>query len=134
MTTLNISLPDTLQEFLENRIAEGGYPTASNYLRDLVQDDQRRKAQANLDALLQEGLDSGPATPMTPQDWDEIRRVAEADRPSFSLPLLHCGNIPPFPILNNCTFCFFALYYGQEKTLWLLLMPVLLWETEHSER
>lgn len=35
-----------------------------------------------LDALLQEGLDSGPSTPMTVQDWAEIRlevrcRVAE---------------------------------------------------------
>ena len=63
----------------------------------------------------------------------DLRRVAKADRPSFSLPLLHCGNIPPFPILNNCHFCFFALYYGQGEMLWLLLMPVLLWETEHAE-
>ena len=29
--------------------------------------------QARLDALLQEGLDSGPSTPMTAQDWTEIR-------------------------------------------------------------
>jgi len=37
-----------------------------------------------LDALLQEGLDSGPSTHMTVQDWEEIRhevgcRVAEQD-------------------------------------------------------
>lgn len=73
MTTLNVSLPDTLHAFLEKRVTEGGYPTASDYLRDLVQEDQRRKAQDRLDALLQEGLDSGPATPMTPQDWKEVR-------------------------------------------------------------
>jgi len=45
MTTLNISLPDTLGEFVSE----------------------------SLDALLQEGLDSGPSTPLTAQDWAEIR-------------------------------------------------------------
>lgn len=77
MTTLNVSLPDTLRDFLEERVAQGGYPTASDYLRDLVQEDQRRKAQDRLDALLQEGLDSGPETPMTSQDWDDIRREVQ---------------------------------------------------------
>ena len=77
MTTLNVSLPDTLRDFLEERVAQGGYPTASDYLRDLVQEDQRRKAQDRLDALLQEGLDSGPETPMTTQDWDDIRREVQ---------------------------------------------------------
>lgn len=33
----------------------------------------RLSAQAHLDALLQEGLDSGPSMPMTAQDWDDIR-------------------------------------------------------------
>ena len=73
MTTLNISLPDTLGEFVQERVTRDGYDTASDYLRDLIHEDQRRKAQEKLDALLQEGLDSGPATPMTSQDWAEIR-------------------------------------------------------------
>ena len=39
----------------------------------------RREAQARLDALLQEGLDSGPSTPMTAEDWSDIRgEVAQA--------------------------------------------------------
>ena len=73
MTTLNISLPDTLGEFVQERVTRDGYDTASDYLRDLIHEDQRRKAQEKLDALLQEGLDSGPATPMTAQDWAGIR-------------------------------------------------------------
>ena len=36
--------------------------------------DLRQEAQAKLDALLQEGLDSGPSTPMTAEDWTDIRR------------------------------------------------------------
>ncbi len=77
MTTLNISLPDVLREFVEERVKGGDYDTASDYFRDLVHDDQQRKAQQHLDALLQEGLDSGPSTPMTPQDWDDIRREVQ---------------------------------------------------------
>ena len=73
MTTLNIFLPDTLGEFVQETVTRDGYGTASDYLRDLIHEDQRRKAQEKLDSLLQEGLDSGPSTPMTPQDWNEIR-------------------------------------------------------------
>lgn len=74
MTTLNISLPDTVGEFVQERVTGGGYDTASDYLRDLIHEDQRRKAQEKLDSLLREGLESGPSTPMTAQDWDEIRQ------------------------------------------------------------
>jgi antitoxin ParD1/3/4 len=73
MTTLNVSLPDTLGEFVQERIAQGGYNTADDYLRELIHEDQRRKAQEKLDSLLQAGLDSGPSTPMTTQDWADIR-------------------------------------------------------------
>lgn len=73
MTTLNVSLPDALREFVETRVAEGRYSTADDYLRDLVREDQRRNAQNHLDALLQEGLASGSSTPMTSQDWKDVR-------------------------------------------------------------
>lgn len=73
MTTLNVSLPDALREFVETRVAEGHYSTADDYLRDLVREDQRRNAQDHLDALLQDGMVSGPAAPMTAQDWQDIR-------------------------------------------------------------
>jgi len=74
MTTLNVSLPDALGKFVQERITQGGYNTADDYLRELIHEDQRRKAQEKLDGLLQEGLDSGPSTPMTAQDWADIRR------------------------------------------------------------
>jgi hypothetical protein len=35
-------------------------------------------ARARVEALLLEGLRSGPATPMTPQDWEDIRREIRA--------------------------------------------------------
>jgi antitoxin ParD1/3/4 len=74
MATMNISLPDSLKEFIEARVTEGGYSTSSEYFRDLVREDQKRRAQERLEALLLEGLNSGEATPMTEQDWEDIRR------------------------------------------------------------
>jgi antitoxin ParD1/3/4 len=74
MTTMNISLPDSMRAFIEQKIAQGGYSTASEYVRQLVREDQKRAAQERLEALLIDGLDSGPSHEMTKNDWEELRR------------------------------------------------------------
>jgi len=74
MTSLNISLPESMREFIEAQVAEGGYSTASEFIRELVRQAQKRHAEAKLEALLLEGLNSGPATPMTEADWEEHRQ------------------------------------------------------------
>lgn len=74
MTTMNISLPDAMRAFVEQKIAQGGYSTASEYVRELIRDDQKRAAQERLEALLIEGIESGPAREMTAGDWQELRR------------------------------------------------------------
>lgn len=61
--------------YIEEQVANGGYSTVSEYFRELVRQDQKRKAQERLEALLLEGLNSGMSTPMTEQDWEDIRRV-----------------------------------------------------------
>ncbi len=73
MTSINISLPDELRAYVEEQVAKGGYSTLSEYFRELVRSDQKRKATERLETLLLEGLDSGTATPMTQQDWEDIR-------------------------------------------------------------
>ena len=42
MTTVTISLPDSLKDFLEAEVARGGYPTPSDYLRALIQEEHER--------------------------------------------------------------------------------------------
>jgi antitoxin ParD1/3/4 len=74
MTTLNISLPDSMRIYIEQKVAQGGYSTASEYVRQLVRDDQKRAAQERLETLLMEGLESGPPHEMTAADWEELRR------------------------------------------------------------
>ena len=66
MATMNISLPDTLRGFVENRVAEGDFGTVSEYIRELVRADQKRRAQERLEELLVEGLESGAPVLVTP--------------------------------------------------------------------
>ncbi len=73
-TSLNISLPEALKEFVEAQVAEGAYGSASEFVRELIREAQKRKAKERVEALLLEGLNSGEATPMTSQDWEDLRQ------------------------------------------------------------
>ncbi|WP_169979103.1 type II toxin-antitoxin system ParD family antitoxin [Tautonia rosea] len=75
MTTMNISLPEEMKAFIDAQIAREGYASASEYVRDLIREAQRRHARNELDVKLLEGLE-GPAVEMTREDWDAIRREA----------------------------------------------------------
>jgi antitoxin ParD1/3/4 len=74
MATMNISLPDSMKEFVETEVHEGGYTTTSEYFRALVREAQDRKSKARLEVLLLEGIQSGAATPLTDTDWREIQQ------------------------------------------------------------
>lgn len=76
MQTMNISLPDQLKEYVDGQVGSGRYSSVSEYVRELIRDDEKRKAQERLEALLMEGIQSGDATPMTSQDWSDIRAEA----------------------------------------------------------
>lgn len=69
MTTLNISLPDSMRAFIDEQIALGGYSTASEYIRDLIRQAQKQAAQEKLDSLLIEGLESGEPIEITDEWW-----------------------------------------------------------------
>lgn len=57
MATMNISLPDLMREWVEAQIDQGEYASSSDYIRDLIRQDQRR--QKLLQAALTDGLNSG---------------------------------------------------------------------------
>jgi antitoxin ParD1/3/4 len=75
MTTMNISLPDEMKAFVEAQMTQEGYASASEYLRTLIREEQRRRAKRELEVKLLEGL-QGPAIEMTRQEWDSIRQEA----------------------------------------------------------
>lgn len=70
-TSLNFSLPEALEEFVQERVAEKAYSNPSDYVRALIREDQKRRAEEKLEQLLIEGLESGPASEY---DSDAIRR------------------------------------------------------------
>ena len=76
--SMNIALPEALKDFVLRQVADSGYSTASEYIRELIRADQKRKAQERLETILLEGLDGGNPTPLTKRDWDGIRAQVEA--------------------------------------------------------
>lgn len=74
METMNIALSPTLKEYVQERVQQGGYSSASEYVRELIRSDQRAAAKMALETELLRGLASGPAEKMTGREWSDIRR------------------------------------------------------------
>lgn len=72
MTTLTVTLPDSLTLYLQEQIASGYYSNANDYIQTLIQQDRSRKQY--LESLILEGIASGEPAPMTSDDWNEIRQ------------------------------------------------------------
>lgn len=74
METMNIALPESMKEYVQERVSEGGYSSVSEYVRDLIRADQRRKTEERVDALLLAGLDSGEPIEVNKEYWEEKKR------------------------------------------------------------
>ncbi len=48
MSTMNISLPDSLKQFVDQQVTTAGYGTSSEYVRELIRHDQERTQLRNL--------------------------------------------------------------------------------------
>lgn len=74
MASMNISLPQSLRDFVAAQVKERGYSTPSEYVRELVRRDQKERAEERIERLLLEGLDSGEPIGITPEYWEQKRR------------------------------------------------------------
>ena len=70
------SLPDQLRDCVDGQVVSGRYSSVSEYVRELIRNDEKRRVQEKAEALLMEGLQSGSPSEMTRKDWDEIRAGA----------------------------------------------------------
>lgn len=75
MTTMNISLPGPLKDFVDEQVAGRGYSTSSEYVRDLIRKDQGRQ---KLRALILEGLASPVSVEADDAYFDGLRERARA--------------------------------------------------------
>jgi antitoxin ParD1/3/4 len=59
-TTISISMPASMAEFVKRRMAEKGYGNTSEYFRQLVREDRKLAEQDALEAMLLEGFKGKP--------------------------------------------------------------------------
>jgi antitoxin ParD1/3/4 len=71
-------LPKALGEFVARQAATKGFKSPSRYLESLVRETKARDAEKELEQLILDGLNSGPATPVTAETWEEIRKQGKA--------------------------------------------------------
>jgi len=74
METMNIALPKSMKVFVQIQVADRGYSSASEYIRDLIRADHDELAWTTLEAEILKGLKSGKSTAMTNVDWKAIRK------------------------------------------------------------
>ncbi|HSY27554.1 MAG TPA: type II toxin-antitoxin system ParD family antitoxin [Burkholderiaceae bacterium] len=72
MTTMNISLPDSLKDFVDQRVTSSGYGTSSEYVRDLI---RRDKDRLQLRTLLLEGAASPVTGAADAGYFDSLRKT-----------------------------------------------------------
>ncbi|MFC5698094.1 type II toxin-antitoxin system ParD family antitoxin [Pseudomonas sp. GCM10022186] len=76
MSTMNISLPDSLKSFVDKQVSQRGYGTSSEYVCELIRKDQDCQRLRN---LLLEGAASEPAAPADDNYFEALRnRVQNA--------------------------------------------------------
>ena len=68
---MNISLPDTLKDFVDKQVGARGFGTSSEYVRELIRKDQDRQ---QLRGLLLAGAQSAPTAPVDAAYFDGLRR------------------------------------------------------------
>jgi antitoxin ParD1/3/4 len=76
MSTMNISLPGELKDFVDEQ-AKRGYGTSSEYVRELIRRDQDR---LRLRELLLAGGASAPGAPADASYFRRLRRAVRAAR------------------------------------------------------
>ena len=81
MSTMNVSLPDSLKAFVDEQVSQRGYGTSSEYVRELIRRDQDR---LHLRSLLLAGASSAPTAPVSEAYFESlrerVRRSGEAAR------------------------------------------------------
>ncbi len=80
MASLNISLPLSMEKWVNAQTETGRYSNASDYVRDLIRRDQERAEQhERLQSLIDEGLASG-ASAKSKAEIPDIARRSAADQ------------------------------------------------------
>ena len=78
MSTVTISMPESLRKFVDVQMKRQGFGNVSEYFRALVREQQTKEADSQLEELLLEGLESGENIEVTPEFWQDLKAEAAA--------------------------------------------------------
>ncbi|MFC4311728.1 type II toxin-antitoxin system ParD family antitoxin [Steroidobacter flavus] len=78
MATINISLPDSLKDFVEEQVNQRGYGTSSEYVRELIYKEQDRLQLRN---LLLDGASSALTKRVDSAYFEGLRKKVRASKP-----------------------------------------------------
>jgi antitoxin ParD1/3/4 len=83
MASLNISVPDSMREWVQSRIESGKYASVSDYVRDLIRRDQNAQARQLTVDDIRQSIEEGraadrtfPAEEVFARIEDKLRRLA----------------------------------------------------------
>lgn len=74
---MNVSLPDTLREFVDEQVATGNYGTHSEYVRELI---RRERDRLRLREALLQGAESAPSAVADDAFFDRLRARTKPPR------------------------------------------------------
>jgi len=78
VTSMNISLPESLREFVETQVQKGGFSSASEYVRQLIRQAQE---SSEVEANLLKAIARGGRIEITDEYWKaKDSRVADIIR------------------------------------------------------
>jgi antitoxin ParD1/3/4 len=81
MSSLTISLSESMKEFVDSQVSAGGFDSPSAYVRGLIERAQVEKNRAEIDTKLLEGVDAlerGEGREMQAADWEKLRALVRS--------------------------------------------------------
>lgn len=77
MATMNVSLPDQMKAWVEDRGQDGRFSNSSDYVRHLIrQDQEREEARGQIQTAVDQAIASGSARPLEFTDFKARMRTA----------------------------------------------------------
>ena len=73
---MSFALPESMRNYIDERVRGGEYSNAGEYLRDLIRRDQQAEEARRFRMLIAHGLESGEGRPLTSEVADELRTRA----------------------------------------------------------
>ncbi len=73
---MSFALPESMRDYIDERVRDGRYGNTSEYLRELIRRDQQEQAAQRLRGLIADGLASGDGRPVTDDVVADLRERA----------------------------------------------------------